>query len=135
MTYTITSQCISCDRCLSICPTHAIQSNGQTYSIDPNHCNSCIGHYSVPQCWSVCPTNEGCITFTDGVTAVELTSASESSSDYWESWFTTYDRMVARLKANQQSDYWRHWFDAYAAALTKQFKSHRSQAIEVSRWA
>ena len=129
MTYTITSQCISCDRCLSICPTNAIQSNGQTYWIDANRCNSCVGHYSVSQCWAVCPTNGGCVPFTAGVTAVELTSASEKSSDYWESWFVAYNRMVARLKANQQSDYWRHWFDSYAEALSNQLKSRSSRAV------
>lgn len=131
MTYTITSKCISCDRCLSICPTNAIQSNGQTYWIDTNHCNSCAGHYSVPQCWAVCPTNEGCVPFTAGVTAVEMTSASEPSSDYWESWFAAYNRMVARLKANQQSDYWRHWFDSYSEVLAKQLQSQPSRAVGV----
>ena len=129
MTYTITSQCISCNRCLSICPTHAIQSDGQAYWIDSNRCNSCVGHYSVPQCWSACPTNEGCVPFKTGVTAVELTSLAENSSDYWESWFATYNRMVTQLKANKESDYWRHWFDSYAEILSKQLKSVRSRAV------
>lgn len=131
MTYTITSQCISCDRCVSICPTNAIQSNGQTYWIDPNRCNRCVGHYSVPQCWSSCPTNGGCVPFTAGVTAVESTAASEHSSDYWESWFATYNRMVARLKANKQSDYWRNWFDSYASALSKQLQSGGDRVVSV----
>ena len=131
MTYTITSQCISCDRCLSICPTNAIQSNGQTYWIDANRCNRCVGHYSVPQCWSACPANEGCVPFTAGVTAVEMASTSEPSSDYWDSWFTAYNRMIARLKASQQSDYWRQWFDSYSEILAKQLQSHRSRTVSV----
>jgi Pyruvate/2-oxoacid:ferredoxin oxidoreductase delta subunit len=120
MTYTITSQCISCDRCLSSCPTNAIQHDGNTHWIDSARCNHCEGLYSVPQCWAVCPTNEGCIPFALGVSAVALSSSSESSPDYWESWFATYNRLIARLNntKQQQSGYWQNWFDTYAKAVS-----------------
>ncbi|MEM9008050.1 MAG: 4Fe-4S binding protein, partial [Cyanobacteria bacterium P01_F01_bin.86] len=33
MTYTITQDCIGCQRCLSACPTEAIQTNGLSFWI------------------------------------------------------------------------------------------------------
>ncbi|MGP1371803.1 MAG: 4Fe-4S binding protein [Almyronema sp.] len=117
MAYAITHNCIGCQRCLAACPTGAIQTNGSTFWIDVNRCNQCQGTYSVPQCWAACPTNEGCIPLTAGAPSVALTSGSETSTDYWESWFATYTRLVARLQASKQSSYWRQWFDTYAQAL------------------
>jgi len=64
MTYTITSQCISCQRCQNACPTSAIQTDGTAFWIDVNSCNQCKGSHGVPQCWSVCPTNAGCVPLT-----------------------------------------------------------------------
>lgn len=119
MTYTITSTCISCDRCLSACPTNAIDTDGTTFWIDVQQCTQCQGAYSVPQCWAVCPTNDGCVPLTAGIGAVALTSASEAAVDYWESWFATYTRTVARLKNAKQSGYWQRWFDTYAQALQR----------------
>lgn len=119
MTYTITSKCISCQRCLSACPTQAIATNGTTFWIERDRCNQCEDTHGVPQCWAVCPTNEGCVPLTHGAIAVPLSSTSELSKDYWESWFAKYARMVARLQTSPQSIYWRNWFDAYAQSLQR----------------
>jgi len=117
MTYTITSQCIGCQRCLSACPTGAIQTDGTKFWIEIDRCNHCVGAYQISQCWAVCPTNEGCVPLSTSIAAVTLTSRSEASEDYWESWLATHTRMIAHLQASKQSPYWRHWFDAYSRAL------------------
>jgi len=117
MSYAITHNCIGCQRCLSACPTQAIQTDGKAFWIEVDRCNQCQGAYTVPQCWAVCPTNEGCVPLTNGISAVPLTSQSEISPEYWEAWFATYVRLVARLKGTPRSDYWRRWFDTYAQAL------------------
>ncbi len=108
MSYTITKACIGCQRCLPACPTDAIATDGSTFWIDSDRCNRCQGSYQVPQCWAVCPTNEGCI---------PLPLASENS-DYWESWFATYNQMLARLQA-QPSPYWRQWFETYSQMVRR----------------
>ena len=120
MPYVITSQCIGCGRCLSSCPTDAAQSDGHHYWINANRCNGCEGVYGVPQCWAVCPTNDGCVSFTDGVATSGGTEPS-CTLDYWDSWFDTYNRLVVRLKTSQiaDSEYWRCWFDSYSAALSR----------------
>ncbi|MEM1240233.1 MAG: 4Fe-4S binding protein [Cyanobacteria bacterium P01_H01_bin.26] len=115
MTYTITNNCISCQRCLVECPTSAIQTDGSSLWIDANRCNQCQGSHGVAQCWAVCPTNEGCVPLSTATTAVSLNF--ESSTDYWNTWFETYTRMVDRLKATKQSGYWYQWFDTYAQTL------------------
>lgn len=117
MTYTITNQCIGCQRCLSACPTGAIATDGAAFWIEVDRCNQCQGSHGVPQCWSVCPTNEGCVPLSTATTAMPLGAGAEPSTDYWDTWFATYSRMVARLKASQQSNYWRQWFDTYSQAL------------------
>jgi ferredoxin len=61
MSYTITSECIVCDRCRVECPTHAISFNHGILLIDPTTCNHCLGYYGTPQCAAVCPTNSGCV--------------------------------------------------------------------------
>ncbi len=122
MTYTITNSCISCQRCLSSCPTNAIQSDGSSIWIDVNLCNQCQGSHGVAQCWAVCPTNEGCVPLSTGATAVALSA--ETSSDYWNHWFASYTRMVARLKSAKQSNYWRQWFDNYSQTLQKLQTQH-----------
>lgn len=117
MTYTITNDCIACQRCLRSCPTNAIETDGSTFWINVERCNQCQGSHGVAQCWAVCPTNKGCVPLTTGTTAVSLTTASDISEDYWERWFTKYTYMVARLKASKHSDYWHQWFDAYSQNL------------------
>lgn len=115
MPYTITDNCISCQRCLSDCPTNAIQTDGSSVWIDVSLCNQCQGSHGVAQCWAVCPTNEGCVPLSTGTTAVPLNA--ETSTEYWNYWFARYSRMVARLKGTEQSSYWRQWFDAYSQTL------------------
>jgi ferredoxin len=119
MPYTITQSCIGCQRCLSACPTQAIQTNGLAFWIDIDRCNQCQGSHGVPQCWATCPTNEGCVPLATGAAAVPLSSISEASGDYWESWFATYTRMVARLQAAPHSGYWQTWFDGYSQAMKR----------------
>jgi len=104
MAYTITSQCISCSRCASQCPTGAIQSSDRTYWIDASLCNSCIGSYATPQCAAICPTNGGCI---------------PDAPEYWQSWFARYNQLVSRLRHASQSAYWDDWFDTYSQRLVK----------------
>jgi len=115
MPYAITNQCIGCDRCLSSCPTQAIQTNNQQYWIDTHQCTSCEGTYSVAQCWAVCPTNGGCV-FVADILAGDINSS--QPGDYWDSWFNTYNRLIIQLKSSQQSNYWQSWFDSYAATLS-----------------
>ncbi|NJL47440.1 MAG: 4Fe-4S binding protein [Leptolyngbyaceae cyanobacterium SM2_5_2] len=125
MSYTITHNCIGCQRCLSACPTGAIQTNGVAFWIEIDRCNQCQDSHGVPQCWATCPTNEGCVPLTTAAAAVSLTSQSETSGDYWESWFATYTRLVARLQSMPESGYWHQWFEAYSQVL------RRSQATTV----
>lgn len=119
MTYAITNACIGCQRCLSACPSGAIATDGLAVWIDITRCNQCHGAYGVPQCWAACPTNGGCVSLVPEMGAVSLTSCSENSSDYWESWFAKYTRLVGRLRASKQPSYWQQWFETYAQALKK----------------
>ncbi|MEA5448101.1 4Fe-4S dicluster domain-containing protein [Leptolyngbya sp. CCNP1308] len=119
MPYSITQSCIGCQRCLSACPTQAIQTNGVAFWIEIDRCNQCKGSHGVPQCWATCPTNAGCVPLANGATAVPLSSLSEASGDYWESWFATYTRMVARLQSVEDSSYWHTWFDGYSQAVSR----------------
>ena len=90
MTYKITSECISCNLCQSVCPNGAIKTVNGNLWIDSDLCTNCVGSiYTVPQCKAVCPTANGC---------------RKQPADYWENWFQTYNRMVAKLTKKQ--DYW-----------------------------
>jgi hypothetical protein len=126
MTYIITSQCIECHRCESICPTGAITQNEQQYQINPERCNDCVGHYAVPQCWAACPTSGGCV---PNLAILPRSLAIKPAGDYWDNWFNTYNRLVSRLRANQSSTYWQHWFDAYSQAFAKQLQTPNSLGV------
>ncbi|MGG6270006.1 4Fe-4S dicluster domain-containing protein [Leptolyngbya sp. AN03gr2] len=124
MSYTITSQCIECDRCLSVCPTNAIQHHW----IDPTRCNNCADSYSVAQCAAACPTNYGCV---PGTTA----AVSVPSDEYWNRWFTTYQRLIFKLN-DQTSPYWHDWFDLYSerlSTLLSQNSGTRNANLHLSR--
>lgn len=125
MTYRITSQCIECHRCEPICPTGAIIQNEQHYQINSERCNDCVGYYSVPQCWAICPTNSGCI---PEVAILQLLSR-RSANDYWDLWFRTYSHLVSRLKTSRHSDYWQRWFDTYSQTLSKQLQTATSVGV------
>ncbi|MGK7887746.1 MAG: DUF362 domain-containing protein [Leptolyngbyaceae cyanobacterium] len=116
MSYTITSQCIGCDRCRSNCPTDAIQTNGQSYWIDASQCDGCQSFFTVAQCWAVCPTNNGCEFWLEGAMA-RANAQLASGGGYWDSWFAKYAALVKRLKLSQTSEYWHAWFDAYSSKL------------------
>ncbi|WP_017716689.1 4Fe-4S binding protein [Kamptonema formosum] len=118
MTYLITDSCIACGRCQFQCPTSAIRQEGQRYWIEPSLCNNCDGYYSVPQCEAVCPTNGGCVRSSSSF-------SSSSSAGYWELWFNTYNRALARLKSAQNTDYWEWWFNTYSQELSKQIQSRK----------
>lgn len=55
----ITEECINCDVCEPACPNQAISpgtgEGKDIYSIDPNRCTECVGHFEEPQCQLVCP--------------------------------------------------------------------------------
>ncbi|MEB3212655.1 MAG: helix-turn-helix domain-containing protein [Leptolyngbyaceae bacterium] len=57
MTYSITSECIQCDSCLSQCPVKAIKIVDEQYWIDPTLCNGCEGYSDTPLCLNICPVD------------------------------------------------------------------------------
>jgi len=119
LAYTITSKCISCHLCDFVCPTGAIKQVAGNYSIDPSLCNNCVGHHTVPQCVAACPTNNGCIPL-------------NTSTDYWDTWFVTYNRLLSQLHQSEQPDYWFQWFDAYSQQLSKQLQERKLQTAGVA---
>lgn len=126
MTYIITSQCIECYRCESICPTGAITRDEHQTQISSECCNDCVGHYSVPQCWAACPTQGGCV---PDLAILPRSITSQRADDYWDNWFITYNALISRLQANSQSEYWQRWFDRYSQALSRQL--HPSPLVGV----
>jgi ferredoxin len=113
MAYEITSQCISCKLCLSVCPTGAIQEVDGNYWIDSELCTNCAGSiHTVPQCKASCPTVDGCV---------------KQPSDYWERWFATYNRVRAKL-TNEQ-DYWENWYNSYSQKIAEQLQKHQGPIV------
>lgn len=124
MPYMITSNCISCDRCQSVCPTNAIRVEGQAKWIDKSLCNNCVGFYSVPQCAAACPTTRGCIPVLGSFTAA-------TSGNYWELWSKTHAHLIARLQKAKHTRYWEQWFTAYSEKLAEQIQSHKLATVGV----
>ncbi|AKG24143.1 DUF362 domain-containing protein [Calothrix sp. 336/3] len=109
MAYKITGQCITCNLCDSVCPTDAIKKVNGSPWIDPELCTNCIGSiHTVPQCIAGCPTCDGCV---------------QISTDYWESWFSTYERLVKKLTKKQ--DYWEKWFSVYSHKFSEQLQKRQ----------
>jgi ferredoxin len=107
MAYKITSKCISCDLCIDVCPTGAIKTVEGKRWIDPNLCTNCVGSvYTVPQCKAGCPTCDGCV---------------KESLDYWESWFSTYDKLITKL--TKKEDYWERWFGTYSQKFSERLNT------------
>ena len=57
MALLITDRCINCDLCEPECPNGAIAMGEEIYTIDPDRCTECVGHYDAPQCQAVCPVD------------------------------------------------------------------------------
>jgi ferredoxin len=112
MTCTITDKCISCEVCLTQCPTGAIAKINGTFSINPNLCNDCVGFYGVPQCIAICPTSGGCVP-----SVASLIDSFKVTTNYWDKWFATYSGLLKRMQARQNSKYWQRWFDIYSQKL------------------
>ncbi|MEM7554840.1 MAG: 4Fe-4S binding protein [Cyanobacteria bacterium P01_A01_bin.84] len=113
MAYKITTKCISCDLCISQCPTKAIKIVDERRWIDPNLCTNCVGSiHNVAQCTASCPTFKGCI---------------KEPQDYWESWFDTYNQFINKL--TKQQDYWENWFDFYSQKFSEQLQSQQKQNL------
>jgi ferredoxin len=55
MALRITNECINCSVCEPECPNGAISEGEAIYTIEPNLCTECVGHYDRPQCLQVCP--------------------------------------------------------------------------------
>ncbi|MFA6789401.1 MAG: 4Fe-4S dicluster domain-containing protein [Arcobacteraceae bacterium] len=67
MAVKITSECISCEACMSECPVAAILEEGNEKSpyddifyVKPETCVECVDHADTPRCAEACPT-EGAI--------------------------------------------------------------------------
>ncbi|WP_267383980.1 4Fe-4S dicluster domain-containing protein [Cyanobacterium sp. uoEpiScrs1] len=116
MSYTITSECIACDRCRVGCPTNAISFDNGVLLIDSTACNHCHGYYGTPQCAAVCPTNTGCLP-SESYGFVASNRSQTDYADYWESWFNRYHTLLKRLKTRQSQLYWKGWFDAYSKEM------------------
>ncbi len=100
MAYTITQNCIACNRCYVSCPTSAIKNLNGSYFVDESLCNDCIGFHGTPQCVAVCPSDSACV-----------------PTSYWQSWFTYYQRLLQGLKTSQSQLYWDKWFNIYSEKL------------------
>ena len=57
MALKITSECINCDVCEPQCPTQAISLGDEHYTINPDLCTECVGHFDEPQCVAICPVD------------------------------------------------------------------------------
>ena len=119
MTYAITEKCISCQRCVPNCPTNAIERDGDTFRINADLCNNCKGFHAVPQCWAMCPTDDGCVSLATRISSFTLGNALENTADYWKAWQAAYNQRLALLKDSPQADYWHDWFDSYSQTLQK----------------
>lgn len=53
--------CNGCAACEPECPNGAISKKGGLFTINPDMCTECIGHYDEPQCEAVCPVDDTCI--------------------------------------------------------------------------
>lgn len=57
MALMITDECINCDVCEPVCPNNAIYQGEAIFEINPALCTECVGHFSEPQCRTVCPVD------------------------------------------------------------------------------
>jgi ferredoxin len=57
MSLRITEECINCDVCEPECPNGAISQGQEIYTINPDLCTECVGHFTSSQCTDVCPVD------------------------------------------------------------------------------
>ena len=136
MSYTMTTECINCDRCRSQCPTNAIQIVNGILKINPNLCNDCVGYYGIALCIAGCPTNYGCVS-SSNLTAQTTTIAPTQESqgdDYWDSWFITYNSLIGKFRTKEsKADYWESWFTTYNSLIEK-LRTQESKADYWESW-
>lgn len=53
----INKECIACDACREVCPTHAIFVDDPIYTINQELCILCVGYAETPNCMAVCPVD------------------------------------------------------------------------------
>ena len=71
MSLLITEECINCDVCEPECPNGAITQGQEFYTIDPDLCTECVGHFQTSQCIEVCPV--------DCISVIRTTSKAKTS--------------------------------------------------------
>ena len=57
MALKITDDCINCAVCEPECPNEAIFEGEEIYTINPDLCTECVGHFDEPQCVMICPVD------------------------------------------------------------------------------
>ncbi len=57
MALKIIDECISCDGCVEVCPTAAIEASDPIYVITATVCCECVGYHKEPSCVEVCPVD------------------------------------------------------------------------------
>ena len=55
MALIINDLCITCDVCLAPCFFFNDTATTEIYTIDPDKCTECVGHFAISQCVKVCP--------------------------------------------------------------------------------
>lgn len=108
MTDAITGHGIECDRCCQACPTQDIRVHCGLVDINPNLCNDSVSEDKTLHYIAAYSTNKGCFPSLQPIA---------THTDYWESWFATYNVVVAQLRANTRPPYWEQWFTLYSQRL------------------
>jgi len=57
MALMITNDCINCGVCEPECPNGAIAMGDEIFTIEPQLCTECVGHFEVSQCVQICPVD------------------------------------------------------------------------------
>lgn len=102
MPYTTMNQYISWESCQAQCPTQAIKRFNHHYCIDRELCNGCKS-YGSRKCGTAFLSGDRCVSIFDDENIIPNQDIyPKDSNDYWESWFTTYARLVKTLRTTQQ---------------------------------
>ncbi|MDJ0725070.1 MAG: hypothetical protein QNJ38_08170 [Prochloraceae cyanobacterium] len=46
-----------------------------------------------------------------------MSYATVKDTEYWDTWFNTYNKFLGRMKTKKASDYWDRWFEVYSTKL------------------